>query len=387
MTLSAITFVLSMYSYNSSRVITPLIILFLFFNYFKALFPTTSPQLIFRNLLSLALPFFLSLLLLFPQLLALTSPQVLQRAQYVSIFQHGEVEAKLYAAIQKDSSTQPVLLTRFLHNKPIFYAEEFLQNYLSHFEFDFLFLTGDTFEIFQVQDSGILLLLFLPFLFFGLYASLRYHYSYRNLAWFLLLVSPIPSALTIFTPSVSRAQLIVIPLTIFTASGLLFTIQFLSARYHSFGIRAFLFILGSCLISNFSYWFHQYYIQNPPLVAAKWNDGWRELSAILETSLDQKTPVIVSNSQAPSYIFLSWYWRIPPETLWKTRITDFQPDSNGLNTTSQILNHINFSKQIKSSCQELESPAICVSFLEELDRGQIITNSYSQPIFQYYKPM
>ncbi|GIW60369.1 MAG: hypothetical protein KatS3mg087_1435 [Patescibacteria group bacterium] len=385
--LSAVTFVLSMYSYNSSRVLTPLILLFLFTNYFKSLFPKSSRKLITYNLLSLALPVSLSLLLLLPQLLALTAPQVLQRAQYVSIFQHGEVESKLYAAIQKDPIGQPVLLTRLLHNKPIFYSAEFLQNYLSHYELDFLFLTGDTFEIFQVQGSGILLLLFLPFLVFGLYASLRYHYAYRNLAWFLLLISPIPSALTIFTPSVSRAQLLVIPLAIFTASGVLFVMQLLTAQNSRFVTRGFLLILFFSLISNFSYWFHQYYIQNPPLVAVKWNDGWRELSAILKTSLDQNTPIIVSNSQAPSYIFLSWYWRIPPSTLWQTRVTDFRPDSNGINTTTQIFNHIYFSKQIKPSCQELETPAVCVGFLGELENGQIITNSYSQPVFQIFKPL
>jgi 4-amino-4-deoxy-L-arabinose transferase-like glycosyltransferase len=384
--LSAVTFVLSMYSYNSSRVLTPLILLFLFTNYFKSLFPNSSRKLIIHNLLILTLPVSLSLLLLLPQLMALTAPQVLQRARYVSIFQHGEVESKLYAAIQKDPSSQPFLFTRFLHNKPVFYSAELLQNYLSHYELNFLFLTGDTFEIFQVQGSGILLLLFLPFLIFGLYASLRYNYAYRNLAWFLLLISPIPSALTIFTPSVSRAQLLVIPLAIFTASGLLFFIQVLAARYPRLVIQGFLFNLSICLLFNLSYWFHQYYTQNPPQVAAKWNDGWRELSAILKTSLDQNTPIIISNSQAPSYIFLSWYWRIPPSTLWQTRVTDPHPDSNGLNTTTQILNQVYFSKQIKSSCREFETPAVCVGFLGELENSQIITNSYSQPIFQFYKP-
>ncbi|MDQ3239613.1 MAG: phospholipid carrier-dependent glycosyltransferase, partial [bacterium] len=164
---STICFVLSMYSYNSARVFVPLFIVSIIGLYFKLLFTNLTQNRIVIYLAVLVVAFILCL----PILQSLSSPEVTQRAKYISIFHNKGVEARLHEAFTIDIGSSPTF-TRFLHNKPLFYSMDFLRRYLSHFDLNYLFITGDTFEIFKISKTGILSLASLPFLFLGLYYML-----------------------------------------------------------------------------------------------------------------------------------------------------------------------------------------------------------------------
>lgn len=387
---SSLSFALSMYSYNSARVVTPLLIIILTLGFSRQLYSFLILKFSFFNLCTIIIPIIAGAILLLPQLQSLTNPEVTQRARFVSIFNRGDVESKIFGATAADGSENPIWLIRLLHNKPVFYASEIAQRYLQHFDLNYLFLTGDTFEIFKVEGIGILPLVTLPFLIIGLVALLRDKPKWMWIIISWLLIAPIPSALTIFTPSVSRAHNMIVPLVIITAYGIATFINFGNSnlfRASNFGFRIYLIIIGGILLLNLTYWYGQYFILTPMRVAHKWGSGWEQVAAYISQNQNTHHNIYISNTQGPSYIWLAWYQRLDPQYVWQARVTDFKPDSNGLNTTSK-LGEYNFTKDLKNDCTHYthSNPTICVGFAGEIGgSSQKITADDHNLVFEVLK--
>lgn len=382
-TLSALSFVLSMYSYNSARVVGPLLVIILTLaNAPKlATYLYAQRKLYPKRLLSIALPALLAIIILWPQLRSLDQPAVTQRARYVSVFHHGLVPALLNEAYMLNQG-KPVWQTRLIHNKYNYYGREILQNYVTHLTPQFLFLSGDTHEIFRTVNTGFLLIIASPFVLIGL----GYLLIKRPPGWWLILtwliIAPIPSALTIFVPSVSRAQNLVIPFSLLTAYGLYATIIYLKRPRARQSVCA---IITFGLIANLIYWAQNYFIKTPLQTAHIWESGFKPMVEYVDQNKDDYNTILVSNAQAPTYIWFAWYLRLDPTTVWQTRVTDFTPDSNGLNTTSH-LNGITFTKTIQSDCQSPTSQTLCVAFASELEGQKTIYSSNGRPKFNIIKP-
>ena len=387
---SAVFAVLSMYSYNSPRVVTPLIIIFFTLVFAKTFFAyLTTKEKLLSKVASILTPVALGMILLFPQIISISQPVITQRAKYVSVFHHGLVPALLNETYTKRQG-KPVWQTRLIHNKYTYYGRIIASNYISQFTPQFLFLTGDTHEIFKTTQTGFLLIASAPFLFIGII----YAVTKRVPGWWLLLgwlfITPIPSALTIFVPSMSRALNMVIPLTVFTAYGIQISHQYLKNCLASFSFLhplssnsyylSFIFYLIFSI--NLYYFLYNYFIQTPISTAHIWESGFQEMVKYVYSEKNNYDRVIVSSAQAPSYIWFAWYGRLDPQTVWSTRQTDFTPDSNGLNTTS-TLDGIDFSKNIKEDCQksQAQSKTLCVGFAKEFEGEKIIQASNGVPKF------
>jgi 4-amino-4-deoxy-L-arabinose transferase-like glycosyltransferase len=334
---SATSFIASLYSYNSARLFVPLFILTLAILFYKQLFKQTSK----RRLFHYSVIIILALILCLPILKSLTSPAVTQRAKYISIFYDKGVDARLFDAIRSDGG-QPVKITQALHNKPLFYGMDFAKRYLSHFDLNFLFTIGDTFEIFQIVGIGFLPIVSLVFLFIGAFKLLQQKSLTTFLLFSWLFISPIASSLTIFTPSTSRAMNMVIPLTIFTAYGIYTSYNY--AKNKKIQLLIAIIILYSI---NTIYFFKQYFIVTPKITAEKWNDGIQHTVRYVDSIKNNYDKIIISSSKAPSYIFMAWYMRYSPEQFQKESKVNHTPDENGLNFTSQF-GKFYFTKDILS---------------------------------------
>lgn len=382
---SAICFVLSTYAYNSARVVAPLVILILTIGFSKQFFEyfvQDKARKLTHKIASIIIPSLIALIILWPQIQSLSQPAVTQRAKYVSVFHHGLVPALLNEAYIINQG-KPVWQTRLVHNRYNYYAREIFKNYATHFTPQFLFLTGDTHEIFRTTRTGFLLPVMAPFLLLGATFLL----IKRPKGWWIigswLVIAPIPSALTIFVPSVSRALNMVIPFSIITAYGLVESYCYITKKYQNKTIKlAFNGTISALILTNMIYWSYQYFIETPKDVAHIWESGFKELVEYVEINRGNYDKVLVSNAQAPSYIWFAWYGKLEPSIVWKTRVTDFKPDSNGLNTTS-ALNGIIFTKNIKKDCDiaRQKEKTLCVGFANEIEGEHTIYASNGRPKF------
>jgi 4-amino-4-deoxy-L-arabinose transferase-like glycosyltransferase len=365
--LTAISFLLSMYAYNSARVFVPLYLLGLALIYRKELMQKLrTPQ----HMLVVATVTMLSLLALLPILISLSSPAVTQRAKYISIFYDQTVNAKLFEAIRSDGG-QNVKVTQFFHNKPIYYTTDVLRRYLSHFDFNFLFTIGDTFEIFQLIGLGFLPLITLPFLIVGFFYIVkeRPQWLYPVLLW--LILSPIASSFTKFTPSVSRAMNMIVPLALISAYGIAKVYRATVMKSPPLIAIILIATFFTLTARNITYIYTQYFIATPTLTAEKWNDGFQEAVTYAHEKEPNYDKILISSAQAPSYIFYAWYTKYDPTKFQQEAQTNHTPDENGLNFTSHFGNYY-FTKDIKKAQATLPSDqkTLIIGFKGELDKPQ-----------------
>ncbi len=359
---SAVSFILALYSYNSARVFVPLFgigLIIIFWQEIRVFMESPANRIVVASLILGAI------LLCLPILKSIGAPEVTQRAKYISIFYDKGVDSRLFEAIRSDSG-QPVKLTQILHNKPIFYSMDFLKRYLSHFDFNFLFVIGDTFEIFRLAGLGLLPLITLPLVFIGAISLYKQNKQLFLLFTLWLVISPIASSFTVFTPSVSRAQNMIIPLVVFAAYGAAQVYREIADRLPQ--TKPILVPIVLVLYGlNTGYILNQYFVETPKLTAEKWNDGFKEQVAFAAGHQDQYDKILISSTQAPSYIFYAWNLRYDPATFQNEAHVDHTPDQNGLNFTSQFGKY-HFTKDITGDQKKipLEEKTLVLGFPNEL---------------------
>jgi len=137
--LSALSFVASLYTYHSIRIIAPLLLLVLVILHHKQLL-TQLKNSASRGFLLVA--FILGLFLTLPLASQMLSKEGQSRFSGVSIFADS---GPLWEALEKRrlSPDPDSLLTRLRYNRYLSYSKRFVENYLSHYQPDFLFISGD----------------------------------------------------------------------------------------------------------------------------------------------------------------------------------------------------------------------------------------------------
>src|SRR5258708_564667 len=154
---SMIFFVLSMYCYQATRVITPLLGLTLIAVYRKEIFANLKPFFIAG---------ILGVLFLLPLLLDLTHGGVLNRAAGVGLFADPGPRSRVEEQRGEHGSVNS-LVGKVLHNKVVNYSIAFLENWGKHFHGEFLFLSGDQVQRNKVPETGQMYLTDIVFLAVG----------------------------------------------------------------------------------------------------------------------------------------------------------------------------------------------------------------------------
>jgi 4-amino-4-deoxy-L-arabinose transferase-like glycosyltransferase len=165
----------------------------------------------------------------------------------------------------------------------------FQKNYLGNFSFDYLFFHGDQAGRHSVKKLGELYLWQLPFFLIGAYQLIREKNKFSLLIFAWLLLAALPPALTKVSPHALRGLLMVIPLQIIIAVGLL--------RFWKLAIP---FALFSLLL-----YLHIYYVHYPKAYSADWQDGFEATISYLKTVVNDYDDIYIHESIPEEY--LKWY--------------------------------------------------------------------------------
>ncbi|OGG07112.1 hypothetical protein A2872_02830 [Candidatus Gottesmanbacteria bacterium RIFCSPHIGHO2_01_FULL_42_12] len=258
--LSVFPFVLSIYSYHSPRLVIPAFLFLLFIFYFKKILK--SWKLLFVSGA-------LFLVLLYP---------LVRNTLHV-----GSVTARLNSVSVVSSPT------------------EYLSNYLSHYNFDFLFLNADDNGRHHVPGFGLLYLGEFPFLLAGIYFLIKNRPSWLKflLAW--IVAAPVASALVIDSPHAIRSLLFLPTFQIITSYGILKILTKKTAL-----------IVLTLYLVNFTFYFHQYYVHFPVEHAKDWQYGYKQVVKKVLASEDNYTTIYMTNFYDQPYIYFLFYGRVAP---------------------------------------------------------------------------
>lgn len=239
-----------------------------------------------------------------PIFLILISPNLALRIQTVSIFSTDQTQLVINEQITQEAvaGVQP-LVSRIFHNKLLGYSDEFIKNYFDHFSFEFLFTENSLPDRYRVPLTGIVYLVMLPFIIFGLYSLYTKH---KKLFYFIggtLLFVPIGSALAFDDIPNQQRTLFMAPILCLIASvGLFdFITYFKNKKIRMVSVG----FLGILFAFSIVFYLRQYYIHMP--VYRPWfrNDGYKDLVRIInERSPGYKKIVITNRESAPTIFFL-----------------------------------------------------------------------------------
>lgn len=281
-TLSALFFSLTIYTYSTAVVFTPLFVILLFFR-FKPI-----------RIKDLLVPVLVTILMAVPFLMSLRGGESGSRFSSISIFSDQKIIDSVIVA-----RTNPWIIndkfTVLLHNKPLAFTRAFLDNGLQALSFKFLFSSGDP-EPRHNPGFALLPLIFLPLIVLGLNRFL--------LLW--LLISVIPSSLTQGGGEhATRLFLMLPPLILLAVSGYDRIKKLKHFNFLSLVIIIFLIVNTFYFVSLYT---REYRFQS----ARSWQYGYEPIFTALSQHLSNAPAVYINNSYEPSLLRFALFTKLPP---------------------------------------------------------------------------
>lgn len=298
---------LNIYVYQAEKVFTPLLVLALFLIWRKELLVVKRKYLIGSITVGvlMLIPFFY---------MTLTMPQIFLRAKGTSFASDQTTFLSRNAERLVRDRQDNDFLGLILDNRRLTYGITFISGYLSHFDFNWLFITGDDTRH-HAPGMGILYLWELPFLLWGIYGLIFSKASrYTKIfvfAW--LFLAPIPASFSSGAPHAVRTiRMLPIP-QILIGFGLISLFDFLKQRQKFVRLVVVCF-LSLIVLFNVTYFLDQYFVQLNQLTSASWQYGYKQAVKEVASIEDRYQKIVVSNQPHldQSYMFFLFYLKYPP---------------------------------------------------------------------------
>lgn len=272
---------LTLFSYHSTRIFVPLLLIVLIIFYRKI-----------KYLVLVLLGAFFILL-----------PTARARSNVVFIINEGAINQ-----IENLRATSNSPLKRLMYNKVTYFGITFARNYVSYLSPNFLFLKGGTQYQFSVPNHGVLYLVSLPFFYIGIFFLVRglKNKDYRFLLFWLIL-APIPAAITTETNAVIRATTMLPIPEILISLGLFEVIKRFS-KYQ--GVIISLFTL--LMLFSLEGYLNTYATNYRTNYSWAWQYGYKEVVNYVKTNYPKYDQIIVTKKYGEPHEFFLFYLQYDP---------------------------------------------------------------------------
>ncbi|HCB23202.1 hypothetical protein A3H81_00400 [Candidatus Daviesbacteria bacterium RIFCSPLOWO2_02_FULL_38_18] len=299
--ISMIPFALSVFTYNSARIFTPMFLVAMLFIYWKKLIK-------FKKFIVLSLIIFLALLT--PLTPYFFSGERSARYKLVSITDDPGLIPRINE--NRGNSKLPYPLPRLINNKVTYLSFYFTRNYLSHFTPQFLFLSGAPHKQHHVQEMGELYLFQAPFLLIGLWGLFRYKHKFKGLliSWLLLAFVPV-SATGDSIPHALRTLIAAPFYQLVSAFGFVIILEKIKKISFVFKISfatAFFVIVALSLI----YYLNQYYNIYPYKYSKDWQYGNKQVVEYIKDHQDEYDLIVFTRHYGEPHMFTLFYLNYDP---------------------------------------------------------------------------
>jgi len=301
---SSLSFIASMYTYHSARVIAPLLVLALAFSFYKRVKPFLKTKMFVAILL-------LSLIFSGPLIFSLFSSEASSRFSGVG-FTADTGPLWRVNELRGQHTNWNDFKVVILHNKIVAYFTAFLSNYFDHFQGNFLFINGEIVNRNRIPETGQMHLFDIPFFFLGIYFFIKNRPKNWGIIFLWLAIAPIASALTFQTPNAIRAHNLVIPLVIISAYGLWNSLQWVKTKNSLIAILLYCYI-AILLPWSVTRYFHQYFVHYLKTYPEAWEYGFKELVAYLKPLENNYDKIYITDKYDQPYILFLFYLKYPPE--------------------------------------------------------------------------
>lgn len=304
--LSIFLFGLTFYSYHTTRIFSPLLLIAIIWIYRSEVIQS------FRlNRKRALLTAILLLLFLIPLPFILINPESRARSKEVFLIDSGAINKIIE---KRNNSKLPSVITKLIYNRPTYFLTKFMSNYLGYISPRYLFLDGGSQYQFSVPGKGLIHPVNIIFFYTGLIILLKRSISgdktYRMILLWLIL-SPIPASITRESYAVLRSSTMLPLPQILTAIGLYKVFTTVKVKYvFKFVLYcAYSLILIWCLYSYMKEYFGNYRIK----YSQAWQYGYQQVVDYAEDYYGKYDKIIVSKKYGEPHEFFLFYSKWDPK--------------------------------------------------------------------------
>jgi hypothetical protein len=264
---SLVSFALSIYSYYTAWILTPLIVFSLIFFYRKTVLKAKIYYIALALFTFLLIPLFINFV------------QDLSSSRANSEFIGNEIAVRELL----DQHQNPITKSQIILNA-------LLDKYSAYTSLEYLFFYGA--RILPKDNPyqfGFFLTPFVVAFIWGLY-KLKYHYKQNtNFVYFLLIVAPLTASMTLGEINNWRSLPQLLPVVLITASGTLLIWNAIKNKPWLKGL-----CIGLLLIS-FGYFFLIYFRHFPLQKAVNYQYGYKQMSSYINQNYDKYEKIVIDN--------------------------------------------------------------------------------------------
>jgi hypothetical protein len=303
--LSVLSFIVSVYTFNSARVVAPLLVLVLIASSWKMLWHMKKTTIFV---------FLFGIILLLPFVHFFLSPQSKLRYNEVNIFSDVSLVKEANQQIANDKNAW---WSKILHNRRLVYSVAYMQHYFDNLSPSFLFIQGDGNPKFSTRDVGQLYLWDIPFLVIGLLFLLRKKIGYWWLVPVWILLAIVPAAVARETPHALRTENMLPMWQVIAGVGFIESIVFLK-KYRKIFVGISLVLLFLSLL----YFQHGYYAHYSREFSGEWQDGYKQALLYAKQNENSYQHIVITSALGRPYIYTLFYNKIIPSEFRSTSIVN-----------------------------------------------------------------
>ena len=339
--LGTLCFILALYSYNLTRLLSPILFILILI-FFGDKIKTIKKE---ERILTIIV----SLVLMLPFLLTFFQTAGFNSSKGTLIFSSAQVIAPLVEFKSYLIYLFP-LLSKIFFNMPILQAWHYLQNAAGYLSVDFFFIQGSSHGNHGIGNVGQFYLFELPFILTAIFSILK-----NKIKWgfFLLLFSLMVILVASFTrevPHATRSFFLTAPFEIFSAFGLIIILNQIK-NIKNVNIKIIILgLLSIIILHNIIYYFTSYYVRFPILYAKAWRSEDKDLSSYIKNNESGFDKIIFDEKAGFIYSSLLFYTKYPP-VLFQSVVKREEDDSEGFSKVNYFgkyeFRNIDWSKDYK----------------------------------------
>lgn len=301
---SVVAFAVSIYTYNSARVFTPLMLSAIAFPFGKTFLHQKKTLLISIALLGI---------LMLPLAAFVLGSGGNARYKLVSVTDDPGLLPRINE--NRGNSNLPQPLPRLIHNKITYVSFYVAQHYLAHFNLDFLFISGAPHKQHHVQGVGEMYLFQAPFVLLGLCFLFKQKQAFRWLLFFWILLAFIPVSVTNDSIPHALRTLIAAPAyEILTAFGIYLAYLWLKNKNDKLLIPASL-VMMLVVIVSFLIYLNNYYNIYPYKYSRDWQYGYKQAVDYIQDHQNEYDEIIFTRHYGEPHMFTLFYLNYDPAKL------------------------------------------------------------------------
>ena len=313
--LGTISFLLAMYGYNLTRILSPILYFIVLYSFRKK-----DSKISGEIWVSAAA----SLIALIPFVVSLLSKGGASSASGTLVFSSAAVQAPLLE-FRSYFVFLPNIVSSLFFGKVTMTVWQILQNIASYLSVSFFFVSGSTHGNHGIGNVGQFYLFELPLIITGIVIFIKDKHSKLLFLWATAVI--LVASLTRDIPHATRSYFLIFPMILFSAKGATYFFDKVRSLKTSYSAVLSVLVLG---IISYSIIFYlaSYYFRFPIFYAKSWRSADKDVAFFIEQNQRKYSHIVFDNSAGYIYTSLLFYSKYNPYDFINT-VTRSSDDSEG----------------------------------------------------------